>query len=82
MNAVKLSQAIEDRGIRRSFIADKGGMSRSVVSNICNGKQVMSLEQAKHFAKILNFSSEEIFDIFFDGELPTAQFKSVKRKRI
>ena len=60
---IKLGKLIEDKGLKKSYIARKVGISPGLLSKYLSGERKPKLDTAKKLADILECSIE---DIFFD----------------
>ena len=60
---IKLGKLIEDKGLKKSYIARKIGISPGLLSKCLSGERKPKLDTAKKLADILKCSIE---DIFFD----------------
>ncbi|MBM4762691.1 helix-turn-helix domain-containing protein [Bacillus sp. B15-48] len=57
----KLEKIIKERGLKKGFIAEKAGLSRSAFSLVCSGKSVPTLLAAIRIARVLNTTVEELW---------------------
>ena len=60
MIADKLKKAIEQRGIKQKFIAEKTGVSEPALSAMLNGKQKIDVETFFAIAEVLNMTPDQI----------------------
>ena len=58
---IKLGKLIEDKGLKKSYIARKIGISPGLLSKYLSGERKPKLDTAKKLADILECSIEEIF---------------------
>ena len=60
MIADKLNKAIEQRGIKQKFIAEKTGVSEQALSAMLNGRQKIDVETFFAIAGVLHMTPDEI----------------------
>ena len=58
---IKLGKLIEDKGLKKSYIARKVGISPGLLSKYLSGERKPKLDTAKKLADILECSIEDIF---------------------
>jgi len=58
---IKLGKLIEDKGLKKSYIARKIGISPGLLSKYLSGERKPKLDTAKKLADILECSIEDIF---------------------
>ena len=58
---IKLGKLIEDKGLKKSYIARKIGISPGLLSKYLSGERKPKLNTAKKLADILECSIEDIF---------------------
>ena len=58
---IKLGKLIEDKGLKKSYIAHKIGISPGLLSKYLSGERKPKLDTAKKLADILECSIEDIF---------------------
>lgn len=63
MIAEKLNKAIEQRGIKQKFIAEKTGVSEQALSAMLNGKQKIDVETFFAIAGVLNMTPDQICEL-------------------
>jgi len=56
-----IRQAIEERGMKISFVIDKTGLAKSYFYDVMNGKSVPSLSNARKIADVLGVRLSELF---------------------
>lgn len=67
----KLSEIVEERGIKQTWLAKRAGVNTSTLSNIVNGRHLPSIEVALKIAKALNVDIDEIWELdieIFDSD--------------
>lgn len=57
----RLNDIIEERGIKKGWVAEKVGISRTTISQLTNEKSLPTLPVAYRIAKLLNVKIEEIW---------------------
>lgn len=65
----KLNRAIDEKGIKRRFIAGKMGISESTLSKKLNGKNEFTVSEANTLSAIIQLSRTERNDIFFESKV-------------
>lgn len=65
MNYEKLVAAIDDSGIKRSFIAMKMGITKRTFYNKLNGASEWTAREIELFCKTLGLTKRQRDDIFF-----------------
>lgn len=65
MNATRLKQAIDDRGVKLKFISEKLGISRYGLYKKMNGESEFTASELKTIQEILQLPNEEHYEIFF-----------------
>ena len=63
MIAEKLRAAIENRGIKMKFIAEKAGISQTALSMMLNGNQKIDVEVFFRICMALHMTPDEICSI-------------------
>jgi len=58
---IKLEKIIEDKGLKKSYVARKIGISPGLLSKYLSGERKPKLDTAKKLADILECSIEDIF---------------------
>ena len=58
---IKLEEIIRGKGLKKSYIAQKIGISPSLLSKYLSGERKPKLNTAKKLADLLELSIEEIF---------------------
>ena len=61
MAAEKLREAIEERGVKQKFIAEKVGISESTLSSMLNGNQKIDIDTFFAIATVLHMTPDEIY---------------------
>lgn len=61
MAAEKLTAAIEARGIKQKFIADKLGISESALSAMLKGRQKIDIDTFFGICSLLQMTPDEIY---------------------
>ena len=61
MAAKKLKEAIDARGIKQKFLAEKIGVSEAALSAMLNGKQKIDVETFMAIACVLQMTPDEIY---------------------
>lgn len=61
MAAEKLREAIEERGVKQKFIAEKVGISESALSSMLNGNQKIDIDTFFAIATVLHMTPDEIY---------------------
>lgn len=61
MAAEKLREAIEERGIKQKFIAEKIGISETALSLMLNGNQKIDVDTFFAIASVLRMTPDEIY---------------------
>ncbi len=61
MAAEKLRAAIEERGIKQKFIAEKIGISETALSLMLNGNQKIDVDTFFAIASVLRMTPDEIY---------------------
>lgn len=61
MAAEKLTAAIEARGIKQKFLADKLGISESTLSAMLNGRQKIDVDTFFGICSLLQMTPDEIY---------------------
>ncbi len=64
----KLERIIKELGLKKGFVAEKAGISRSAFSLIVTGKSVPTVQAALRIAKVLNKSVEDIWGHLVEEE--------------
>ncbi len=59
--AEKLSQAIDESGLKQKFIAEKVGISEQTISAMLNGRQKIDVETFFAIAVVLHLSPDQIY---------------------
>ena len=81
MNLELLKKAQAERGVMSKFLAEKLNTTRPTFSKKLRGDCPFYADDVKNISLALRLSLQEINDIFFDGQLPMTQSKSVNRKQ-
>jgi predicted transcriptional regulator len=63
--SAKLSEAIENRGVKKSFVAQQIGVSVSTFWRKMKGSSEFTLNEIRIIAATLRLTDKEICDIFF-----------------
>lgn len=63
MIAEKLAAAIDARGMKQKFIAEKVGISETALSMLLNGKQKIDVEVFFKICMVLQMTPDEICNI-------------------
>lgn len=63
MTAEKLRDAIEGRGIKQKFIAEKVGISETALSMMLNGKQTIDVDTFFRITEVLSMTPDEIYGL-------------------
>lgn len=74
MNFKLLESVINEKGIKKSFVADKIGISRQSFYLKLNGEREFSQKEIAGLRDVLGLSDKQFLSIFFDdevGKLPT-----------
>ena len=74
MNLSLLESIINERGIKKSFVADKIGISRQSFYLKLNGEREFSQKEIAGLRDVLMLSDKQFMSIFFDdsvGKMPT-----------
>lgn len=58
----KISEYLTENGIKQTFLAEKTGMTNSVMSDICNGKRKIDCVEYYKICKALNLPLEHFLD--------------------
>ena len=66
----RLKHKIKKSGYKRSYIADKCGISLTSLNNKLNGKTPFMLGEVQMITFILNLSVDEAISIFFTNGVP------------
>lgn len=61
MAAEKLRAAIEERGVKQKFIAEKIGISETALSLMLNGNQKIDVDTFFAIASVLKMTPDEIY---------------------
>lgn len=61
MAAEKLRAAIEERGVKQKFIAEKVGISETALSSMLNGNQKIDIDTFFAIATVLHMTPDEIY---------------------
>ena len=64
-DSVKLSEAIESRGVKKGFVAQQIGVSVSTLWRKMKGTSDFTLNEVRIIAAVLRLTDKEICDIFF-----------------
>ena len=67
MAAEKLTEAIEARGMKQKFIAEKIGISETALSAMLNGKQKIDVETFFAICTLLQMTPDEIYAFRKEG---------------
>ena len=59
----KVKQYIQNNGIKQSFLVEKTGLSKDIVSAIINKKRKMSADEYELFCKALNKTPNDFMDV-------------------
>ena len=59
----KVKQYIQNNGIKQSFLVEKTGLSKDIVSAILNKKRKMSADEYELFCKALNKTPNDFMDV-------------------
>ena len=59
----RIAQYISANGIKQSFIVEKTGLSKDIVSAIINKKRKMSADEYELFCKALNKTPNDFMDV-------------------
>lgn len=62
MAAEKLRAAIDERGLKQKFIAEKIGISETALSAMLNGNQKIDVETFFAIARVLRMTPDEIYE--------------------
>jgi len=62
MAAAKLKAAIEARGVKQRFIAEKIGISEQLLSQMLNGSVRIDIDTFFAIAVVLHLSPDEIYE--------------------
>ena len=62
MAAEKLRAAIDERGLKQKFIAEKIGISETALSAMLNGNQKIDVETFFAIAQVLRMTPDEIYE--------------------
>lgn len=63
MTAMKLREAINRKGLKQKFIAEKVGISEAALSAMLNGNQKIDVDTFFGIVEILQMTPDEIFDL-------------------
>lgn len=69
MNLLALENVIKDKGLKKSFVADKMGISRQAFYLKLNGEREFSHSDMMRLKTILALSDREFMSIFFNGKV-------------
>lgn len=58
---IKLEKVIEEKGLKKAYVARKAGISPGLLSKYLSGERKPKLNTAKKLADLLELSIEEIF---------------------
>lgn len=61
MASEKLKAAIEERGMKQKFIAEKVGISEAALSAMLNGNQKIDVDTFFAIATVLHMTPDEIY---------------------
>jgi len=61
MDETRLSAEIRKRGLKKGWVAEQAGVSRSAMAMIVNGKSDPTLRTARKIAKVLGVTIEELW---------------------
>jgi DNA-binding XRE family transcriptional regulator len=61
LNMTPLAREIEKRGLKKGWIAEKAGISRSTLALIVSGRSEPTLKVALRIAKVLGMTVEELW---------------------
>lgn len=73
MNYIELEMVIKDSGLKKSYIADKIGMSRQGFYLKLNGERQFSQSEIMGLKEVLRLSDKQFMRIFFNesvGKMP------------
>lgn len=65
VNTPYLEEEIKNSGLKKSFIADKCGITAQTFTNKLTNKSEFTGSEIKIISKVLGFSSKKLNDIFF-----------------
>ncbi len=65
-----LEKILKDRGIKKSWLANKAGISESSMSNMTKNRHNTSLLVAFKICRYLNLKIEDLFYLDESGDLP------------
>ena len=74
MNYIELEMVIKDSGLKKSFIADKIGITRQNFYLKLNGERQFSQGEIMGLKEVLRLSDKQFMSIFFNndvGKMPT-----------
>lgn len=63
MTAEKLRDAIDGRGIKQKFIAEKVGISETALSMMLSGKQTIDVDTFFRITEVLSMTPDEIYGL-------------------
>ena len=68
-NLEKLNKAIDDKGVKRRFIAGKMGINEATLSKKLSGKNEFTVSEADALSSIIQLSVKERNEIFFERKV-------------
>lgn len=57
----KLARAVEESGIKQSFIADKIGLTESVLSSLLTGRRKVLAQEFFEICEVIHRKPEEVY---------------------
>lgn len=62
MIGAKIKSYLQERGIKQTFLAEKTGMTNSIISDICNNDRKVECVEYYKICKALNLPLEYFFN--------------------
>lgn len=62
MIGAKIKSFLQERGIKQTFLAEKTGMTNSIISDICNNDRKVECVEYYKICKALNLPLEYFFN--------------------